>query len=165
MASGNSLLKFTPREAEFPAANFATHGERNNHPILNFDASTEEACYFTSVLPRHYAGGGLTIYLHYSMASAVANAIVLGTSIERIGDQQQDLDDDGFATEQVTASTTVPATSGLVDIVTTVHTAGANMDGLAVGETFRLKVARKVADAGDTATGDLELVAIEIKET
>ena len=59
-------------------------------------------------------------------------------------------------------SVTVPGTSGLVDIVNVTFTDGADMDSVAVGELFRLKVARDIAD---TAVGDIELHALEIKET
>jgi hypothetical protein len=165
MASGNTLLTVDALGASFPAANYPTHDQRNNHPVLDFDATTEEACYFEGILPRNYAGGGLTVYLHFAMTSAVANGIVLGVSFERIGDGIQDLDADGFASEKTTGTVTVPGTSGNVKIASIAFTNGAEIDSLAVGERFRIKVARKVADAGDTATGDLELVAVEIKET
>lgn len=162
MASGDTLLMINPRAASFPSSGYATPDKRNNHPVLDF-ALTEKA-YFDLVMPRHYGGGGVTVYLHYAMSSATANDIKLETAFERIGDQQQDIDADSFATAQNTGDITVPATSGNVDIVTTTHTAGAQMDSVAVGEAFRLQVQR-AAVAGTDATGDLELVAVEIKET
>jgi len=162
MASGNTLLIFTPQCNEPPTANFATPDLRNSHPVLDF--AIDEIGIFSSVLPRHYAGGGLTIYLHYAMSSAEANDIKLETYIERIGDQEQDLDSDGFTAAQNTGDITVPGTTGLVDIITSTHTTGAQMDSLAVGEGFRLKV-KRIAVAGTDASGDLELRFIEIKET
>ncbi|KKK65637.1 hypothetical protein LCGC14_2972130, partial [marine sediment metagenome] len=60
-------------------------------------------------------------------------------------------------------NTTVPGTAGLVDIVTVTFTDGADMDSVAVGELFRLKVTRDAVS--DDAAGDAELVAVEIKET
>ena len=162
MASGNTLLIFRPQDNEPPSSLFATVDTRNLHPVLDF-ALTEEAI-FSAVLPRNYAGGGITAYLHYVMTSAVANDIKLETSLERIGDQQQDLDADGFAAAQNTGDITVPGTSGLVDIITSTHTDGAQMDSIAVGEGFRLKV-KRVAVVGTDAAGDLELRFIEIKET
>ena len=80
-----------------------------------------------------------------------------------IGDQQQDIDSDGFAAVQSVDNTTVPATSGNVDVVSIAFTDGAQMDSVAVGESFRLKVTRDAAS--DTATGDAELVKVEIRET
>lgn len=163
MASGDTLLIFTPQCNEPPAANFATFDTRNSHPVLDFNLN--EIGVFSGVMPRHYAGTtGITIYLHYAMTSAVADDVKLETYLERIGDQQQDLDADGFAAAQNTGDITVPGTSGNVDIVPSTHTDGAQMDSIAVGEGFRLKV-KRIAVAGTDASGDLELRFIEIKET
>ncbi len=60
-------------------------------------------------------------------------------------------------------NTTVPSTAGNVDIVNVTFTDGADMDSVAVGEGFRMKVTRDAAS--DTAAGDAELRFVEIKET
>jgi hypothetical protein len=163
MASGATLLVFTPFSNEPPSSNPATIDLRNNHPVLDFDDTTNESAVFTSIMPRAYAGGGLTVYIHYAMASAVTGDIDWDVSFERIGDQQQDLDVDGFAAVQSSDNVTVPNTSGMVDIVNIIFTNGAQMDSIAVGESFRMKVTRDAAN--DTAVGDAELVAVEVKET
>lgn len=162
MASGQTLIVFTPQCNEPPSASFATLDTRNQHPVLDF--ALNEIGIFSGVMPRHYGGGGVTAYLHYAMTSAVANDIKLETYFERIGDQQQDIDSDGFAAAQNTGDITVPGTSGNVDIIPSTHTNGAQMDSIAVGEGFRLKV-KRIAVAGTDASGDLELRFIEIKET
>lgn len=163
MASGDSLLQFSPLGAEFPASNYATLDTRNNHPCLDFDTTTGEAAYFTGVLPQSYAGGGLTVYLHWAASTATTGTIGWLIAIERIGDSQQDVDADGFASDQTVTATTVPGTSGHVDITSGAFTSGAQMDSLAVGEMFRLRVTRDVAN--DNAAGDAELYAVEIRET
>jgi hypothetical protein len=162
MASGDTLIQWTPQANEPPASNYATLDTRNNHPVLDF--ALNEIGMFSGVLPRHYNGGGITVYMHYAMSSAVANDIKLTTQIERIGDQQQDVDSDGFGPAQSTPDTTVPGTSGLVDVISVAHAHGSLMDNLAAGEGFRLKIERDPV-AGTDATGDLELRFIEIKET
>jgi hypothetical protein len=163
MASGNTLLIFTPLHNEPPSSNPATLDTRNQHPVLDFDPTTNESAIFSAVMPRNYGGGGLTVYIHYAMSSAVANTIDWDAAFERIGDQQLDIDGDGFAAVQSVDNTTVPATSGLVDIVSITFTDGAQMDSIAVGEGFRLKVTRDAVN--DDAAGDAELVFVEIKET
>ena len=163
MASGDTLLIFTPLHNEPTAANYATLDTRNQHPVLDFDATTNEFCVFSAVMPRNYGGSGLTVYIHYAMSSAEADTIDWDAAFERIGDQQQDLDADGFAAVQSVDNTTVPANSGDVDIVSIDFTDGAQMDSVAVGEGFRIKINRDAAN--DDAPGDAELVFVEIKET
>ena len=163
MASGDTLIVFTPLQNEPPSSNPATIDFRNLHPVLDFDPTTNESAVFTGVMPRHYGGGGITVYLHYAMTSAVTLTVDWDAALERIGDQQQDIDADGFAAVQSVDNTTVPGTSGFVDIVPVTFTDGAQMDSVAVGESFRLKITRDAVS--DDAAGDAELVAVEIKET
>ena len=163
MASGDTLLEFLPFNNEPPAANYATLDTRNYHPCLDFDATTNEYAVFSAVMPRNYAGGGLTVYLHYAMSSAEADTIDWDAAFERIGDEVLDIDGDSFAAVQSVDNTTVPGTTGLVDIVNIAFANGAEMDSIAVGELFRIKIDRDAVS--DTAAGDAELVAVEIKET
>lgn len=163
MATGESLVILTALHNEPPSSNYATLDTRNQHPVLDFDASTNEDAVFSAVMPRHYAGGGVTVYLHYAMTSATSGDIDWDVSFERIGDQQQDIDSDSFAAANSVDNTTVPGTSGLVDIVNVAFTDGADMDSVAAGEGFRIKVTRDAAS--DTAAGDAELLFVEIKET
>ena len=98
------------------------------------------------------------------MTSAEVNDIKLEAYLERIGDQQQDLDSDGFAAAQNSGDITVLGTSGLVDVIAVTFTDGAQMDSIAAGEGFRIKIKRVVV-AGTDASGDLELRFVAIKET
>ena len=163
MASGDTLIVFTPLQNEPTSSSFATPDLRNLHPVLDFDATSNENTVFRGVMPRSYAGGGITVYIHYAMSSATSGTIDWDAAWERIGDQQLDIDADSFAAANSVDNTTVPGTSGLVDIVTITFTDGADMDSVAVGELFRLKVTRDATN--DDATGDAELLAIEVKET
>ena len=163
MASGDTLLLFTPLHGEPPASNPATLDLRNQHPVLDFDASTNESIVFSSVMPQAYDGGGVTVYLHYAMSSATSGDVDWDAAFERIGDQQLDIDSDSFAAVNSVDNTTVPGTSGNVDVVSIPFTDGADMDDVAAGEGFRLKVTRDAAN--DTATGDAELLFVEIRET
>ena len=163
MASGDTLVVFTPQANEPPSSNFASLDTRNGHPVLDYDDTTNEDAIFSAVMPRHYGGGGVTVYIHYAMTTATSGDIDWDVAFERIGDQQQDIDSDGFAAANSVDNTTVPGTSGNVDIVNVTFTDGADMDSVAVGEGFRVKVTRDAAS--DTASGDAELRFIEIKET
>lgn len=163
MASGDTLLVFTPLHNEPPSSNAASLDLRNQHPVLDFDASTNEDAVFSGVMPQHYDGGGVTVFLHYAMSTATSGDIDWDVAFERIGDQQQDIDSDGFAAANSGDNTTAPGTSGNVDVVSVAFTDGADMDSVAAGEGFRVKVTRDAAS--DTATGDAELRFVEIRET
>lgn len=163
MASGDTLLLFGALNNEPPSSAPATLDQRNGHPVLDFDAAANEDAIFTAVMPQHYAGGGVTVFLHYSMTSATSGDVDWDVAFERIGDQQQDVDSDGFAAANVVNNTTVPGTSGNVDVVSVAFTNGADMDSVAAGEAFRIKVTRDAVS--DTATGDAELHAVEVRET
>jgi hypothetical protein len=166
MASGNTLCVFTPLQNEPPASAYATLDLRNYHPVLDFDGSADEEAVFTGILPRHYAGGGLTVYLHVMFTSATSGSAYWSASIERMDDGTLDLDADSIAAVQ-SAAGNPNGTSGIMTLVTITFTSGAQMDSLAAGEMFRLKIRRDAdgsAGTDDVAT-DAELVGIEIKET
>ncbi len=163
MATGDTLAVLTPLHNEPPSASYATLDTRNLHPVLDFSGSANESGLFSAVMPRNYGGGGVTVYLHYAMSAATTGDVDWDVAFERIGDQQQDIDSDGFAAVQSTDNTTVPGTSGLVDVITVTFTDGAQMDGVVAGEGYRIKVTRDAVS--DTASGDAELLFVEIKET
>lgn len=163
MASGNTLCTFGPYDNEPPATNYATLDVRNQHPVLDFDTTTQEAAIFTGVLPRHYAGGGITVYIHAMLSSATSGTVGWDVAFERMSDATTDLDADSFATAQTVTAATVPGTTGVVLVLNVAITDGANIDSVAVGEAFRLRIRRDVAN--DDAAGDAELLAVELKET
>ena len=162
MASGNTLVCFTPHCNEPPSSNPATLDTRNNHPVLDFDDTTNESAIFSAVMPQHYGGNGVEVLLHYSMTSATADTVDWDAAFERIGDGQLDVDSDSFADVNSEDDTTVPGTCGNVDVVSISFTDGADMDSVAAGELFRLKITRDAAS--DDATGDAELHMVEIRE-
>lgn len=163
MASGNTLCVFTALDGEPPASNYATNDTRNNHPTLDFDDTTEESIYFSGIMPRHYAGGGITVYIHAALTSATTGTLGWLVALERLSDAATDIDADSFASDQTITASTVPATSGVILVLNVAITNGANMDSVAAGEAFRVRIKRDVTN--DTATGDAELIAVEIKET
>jgi hypothetical protein len=164
MASGDTLLIFTPLHNEPPSSNAATFDTRNQHPVLDFDATTNESAVFSGVMPQSYAGTtGVTVYIHYAMTSATADTVDWDVAFELIGDQDLDIDGDSFAAVNSVDDTTVPGTSGLVDVVSVAFTDGADMDSVGAGDGFRLKITRDAAS--DDATGDAELRFVEIRET
>jgi len=163
MASGDTLLIYTPQMNEPPASAYATLDLRNQHPVLDFDASTNESAVFSGVMPQNYAATtGVTAYVHWCTASTTGDVDWDG-QWERIGDQQLDIDADSFATAVSADNNAVPETSGNVDIISIAFTDSGQMDGVAAGEGFRFKLTRDATN--DTAAGDAELRFLELRET
>jgi len=163
MASGNTLFIFTPGDGMPPASNYATFDTRNSRLVLDFDPTTDEAAIFRGILPRNYAGGGITVYLIWMATSATSGACRWQTSFERCNTDQ---DSDSFATAN-SGGGTANGTSGITTTTSIAHTNGAEIDSVAVGEEFLLKVTRDAdgTSGTDDMTGDAELCAVEMKET
>jgi len=154
-ASGNLLLLWGPQASVPPASNYGTLDIRGTHLVADFDDTTSECLYFRGVMPANYAGGGIAVKVHASLTSATTGTLGWLVALERVSDSQQDIDSTGFASDNTITATTVPGTSGHVSILSVNISSGANMDSIAAGEGFRLRLCRDVAS--DSATGDGEL--------
>lgn len=163
MASGDLLAKFTAHSNQPPASAYATPDVRNGRLVLDFDAATDESAVFGDVLPPSYDGGGLTVKVHCMHSSATSGSSRWQAQIER---QNTDQDSDSFAAAQ-SAAAAANGTSGILSTASIAFTDGAQMDSLAAGEPFLLKVTRDAnGDSGtDDATGDAELQYVEVYET
>lgn len=157
---------FRPYMNEPPSTSYATLDTRNGHPVLDFDGSADEEAVFSGVLPSDYAGGGLTVSTWWAFTSATSGSLRVQAAIERINVSSLDIDADSFASFQ-SAGGSAPGTSGQVIQVDVVFTDGAQMDSLAAGEAFRLKIRRDAdgtSGTDDIAT-DAELVMTMVMET
>jgi len=164
MASGDTIYTFMAYSNEPPSASYATLDTRNQRPVLDHADSGSETSVFGAILPRHYGGGGITAYHHVAFSSATAGSAVVQGAFERVGAELLDLDEDNFAAA-VTANVDVPLTAGSVFVSPIAFTDGAQIDSLAVGEYFRYKFTRQGESVTDDASGDMELIGIELKET
>lgn len=135
----------------------------NEHWVLDFNQSTNETAVFSGMLPRSYAGGGLTVTIVFAATSATSGDVDWDAAFERIGAAQQDIDSAGFASVQSTDNTTVNGTAGNTMEVDIAFTDGAQMDSIAAGEMFRLKITRD--GVSDSANGDMEVLHVRLRET
>lgn len=157
--------RFGPRDAVYPASNYAQFRAvaGTNFPVesLGFDATTEESVFF--MFPAvGYGSGNLTVNVRwYSETAQTTGGVTFGGSLAAItpNTDTQDIETKAFATE-VTASDTHLGTTGQrlheMSIVVT------NLDSIGAEDWCVLKLARKVADAGDTMTGDCNVVEVGI---
>lgn len=163
MASGDTLCRWVALHNEPHSSSPATLDTRNAHPLLDFDAALDEFGVFSDVMPRAYGSSGVTVYASIAMSSATSGCVDMTGAFERIGSDNLDIDADSFASACTLADFAVPGTSGCVITASWAHADGAEMDSIAGGEGFRFKLGRSGSDDG--ATGDMEMVFIELKET
>jgi len=148
---------FTPLDNQPPATNYATIDTRNSIMTLDFDAATREEAVFVSVIPEAAVlGSGLTARINWTATTATTGNCVWGIQYEKMN---TDIDSDSFAT----AATTTSATNATSGIITTTTITTTNIDGLAAGDPYRLKVFRDAANGSDTMTGDAELISVEVR--
>ena len=149
-----------PGSAEFPAANFPALTLVNRRPALAFDAATNETCYWTGIVPQGWTGT-ITALVYYIMASATSGDVDVDIAVEAVTDADAtDLDaGTSFDTANSTDNTTVPGTAGYLDVVSVTLT---NNDSSAAGDYIRFSLTRDAAS--DTATGDMYVLAVEIRD-
>src|SRR5512139_2482936 len=158
-------LILTPNSAEFPSTNFPQLTIINataRRPALGFDATTSETCYWTAIVPAGWTGT-VTCVISYCMASATSGGVAFDVAVEAIstGDAT-DLDaTTSFDTVNAGNDAAVPATAGYMEQISITLS---NLDSAAAADYVRISLARDVADAADTATGDCYVVAVEIRD-
>lgn len=153
----------TPFSAEFPPNAYPGLSTINARPTLAYDASTQETAYWTLVAPQGLTGA-LSCVITYMMASATSGNIEFEVAVEAITDADAtDLDaTTSFDTVNSSGATAVPGTAGYIDQVSVTLT---NADSIAAGDLVRISISRDADDAtNDTATGDLYLLAAELRE-
>lgn len=162
-ASGDTLAVFTVLNNEPPASAYMTLDTRNAHPVLDADGSTDEEAVFRGIMPSNYGNGGVTVKVHVMFTSATTGTGRLQTAFEDMS--AQDADSDGFASFN-SGSVTPNGTSGIETIVSINHANGAEMDSVAAGDEFRLKIRRDAdgTSGTDDITTDMEIKSVEIVE-
>jgi hypothetical protein len=156
-----------PGAAEFPSTNFpalTTIHSTERRLVLAYDASTSETASWTLVRPQGWTGTG-TLVITYCMASATTGGVAFDVAIEKItpGTDTVDLDSaTSYASVNAGNDGTVPGTAGYADTVSVTLT---NDDSWANADLVRISIARDVADGADTATGDCQLLAAELRDT
>ena len=153
-----SLARFTARDNQPPAANYATLDTRNSILVLEFDAATEESSTFVGVVNENASlTSGLTVRLWWMGDTATSGNVRWGVQFEKTG---TDLDADSYDTN-AQATSAANGTSGIESVASITIT---TIDSLVAGDRFRLRVYRVAADAtNDTMTGDAQLVSVEVR--
>ena len=169
MASGDTLVVFTSQANQPPSSNAATEETRGGVLLLAFDDTNDEEAIFAGVLPRHYDGGGVTVTIGWAAkdTTVAPHNAVWQAAFHAIKDDADDLDGITFAAFNGSGAVAEASASGELAYDTVTFTDGADMDSVAAGDAFLLKIRRDADDtsATDSLTDDAQLAFVEIKET
>ena len=174
MASGDLLCAFTPYHAELPSSNYATldaiTAATGLRPVLDFDSATDETAIFTGTMPNNYsAATGVTVKIKFAMDTTNTGTknVVWDAAFERCEDAVAlgAAGNDFAAVNSVTAVVDNTANNLEASTGTITFTAGADMDSVVSGDVFRLKITRDANNGSDDATGDAQVIAVEVWET
>lgn len=172
MASGDVVVMINevmPPSTSFPqfAIRIGASSPAEQVPYWAFDAAADEYLDFYCRL-QGYAGGGLTFTLTWMAATATTGGVLWALAIRREADDAEDIDVaqtyDYNEVRDVAASA-----SGENSYFNITFTDGADMDTLANGEDFILRLRRRGSDntasTGDDMAGDAQFRALVGKET
>lgn len=155
---GTNSIPLFLKAAKLPPSNPAALDTSEAVDRLLFDDTTEESVEWVFQLPKDY-GGSPQVQLTVAFTSATAGNAVFGISVMAItAADNQDVTASSFDTEVTHTFATLgtagwPQINGLnpgIELSTN--------DSMTAGDFVRLKFARKVGHASDTAAGDAELV-------
>lgn len=135
---------WTPNAMVPPVSSHPDKNFKGSHVVCEVDDG--ELVYITSVMPPEYAGGGVDVKVSFAHGSTTGT-MTWESSFEKIGDDHQVLTSDGFATGQTVAKT-VSSTANQPVTATISHTDGAQMDSVAAGDPFRLRIKRTTGATG-----------------
>jgi len=173
MASGNTLLILTPESHKPPATLYATldvmvgtSTPAESILVLDFDDTTQEYADFLCFMPANYSGGGITLTIVFSAAEAATDVVAWQAAFRRVADDAEDLDTTAHTYVYNEVIATAPSAVGEVAYDDITFTDGADMDSVAAGEYFILRVTRDpTPSSGTDVTGDASLHAVIVKET
>lgn len=154
---------FTPLAAEFPASSFPQLDKINARPALAFDASADEAAYWTGIAAQGFTGA-VTVLITYMMASATSGAVRFQAQLEAVTDGDAvDLDAGTSFDTANSNGETVPGTAGYISQLSITMT---NADSIAAGDYFRLSVNRDAdgTSGTDDAAGDCYVLSAELRD-
>ncbi len=164
MASGNTLIVWTPLDNVTPVSAPATLDTRDGTVCLDFNDTSAESAYFIGIMPSHYSGGGLSPRIYWAATSAQGTGTV-GWLIDfdRVAASGQNVAVSGFGNVTTAAAVSAPTSAGQIQITSVAIATGSAIDSVAAGDYFKFRLRRDVSS--DFMIGDAELYGIELRET
>ena len=167
MASGDTLFERTAIQGVPSTSVPAVLTKRQDHWVASFQPGTADMSYdWAGRLANAYDGNGLDVEIGWIAESATTGNVVWTAQIERqeLDSANFDADTESFATAN-SVTDAAPAASGNKTDAIISFTNGVDMDSLAAGEGFRIRIARDQNNASDNMAGDAQILDIHIVES
>lgn len=141
---------------------FKSAGTNITVASYSFDAAGTEGLQFIVPYVPAYGSGNLTVKLLWHPDTATTGDVVWGASIAALTPETdtQDIETDAWATENTVTDSALGTTAQRL------HTASvtvSNLDSIATGDYFALRVQRLGGNGSDTMSGDAQLVGVVVE--
>lgn len=135
---------------------------RNNRPCLLFIDSTFTFSFFHLIMPQHYGGNGIEINLHFTCTTSTGDIYWLANVQNNASGD--DIDSGTYGSSAATLQGPDGPDAGNAITVATLTIPPTDMDNMAAGDAFVLRIGRIGSYGTDTCTGMAQLHVIEIRE-
>lgn len=149
MATNDLLGAYFANNFILPTSTPAILKRRGTHFVAEFNRDSGKSILVPCYMPRFYSDGSIKVEVVWT-SNETSGTVGWLVAFERVGAAQQDIDSDGFGSDQTITATTVPATSGNTAKTSVTVTAGSATDSVDGEEYFRLRLKRDLTN--DTAT-------------
>lgn len=168
MAAGDALLDLRAPFGIMPATAMAgvyvasaSSSPSENLFFYAFDASSTEYIDWRVTIPGHYGGGGLAFEVEFAMISATTNSVRLEAAVRYLDPGESFTASHTYSYQGATV--TVPSSLARKATGTILFTSSEADLVPAKGEAV-IRFRRKHDHAGDTASGDMLLARIYVRE-
>lgn len=157
---------FTPESAAFPTNEFAGLRKESisDRTMISFGNAAANIAIWSAVSPENFvanAAGNISLHLTYFMSTGTTGNVVLVANVEAPAYTTEAANANLFASGQVLTANVAATNSAFVrKIIMDVPA-----DGLQTSSYFRIRIRREGAATFDTAPGDFNLLAVEMKDS
>ena len=135
--------------------------DSNSGYSMRAGAGNDVECTFPNFL-ENYAGGGLTLRIWYAMSAAnTTDALVFAAAFQNLGVAA---DVSSVTWDENTETQTVPDAAWAIGTAEILFADGVDMDSIADGSPFRLRLRVLGSDGASTAAGDCWVFALKLIE-
>ena len=155
------------RDAQLVAGDLgATHSVFNGRPVMKFNDTNEQAALSPeAVMPGQYAGGVLTIDIHFFTTSDNTNDLAMDAYVEAKTPGTDTLDMNTADSWDTANSGTISVSGSTAGDPLTLSITLTNKDSVAAGDLVRFGIRRDTDSGDDDISGDVSVTSIEIWET